>query len=140
MKAPALANPRGRSRASQALLFGTMVLVPLTVALVVIARLWTPSPLPPPPAVAASLPIAPEPSTADDPTPEIRGHILDADGNAVNGATTRCTTGEPTAAGCGRVGPSAMARSRAGRAGWQQASSSRSGSLTHSITWAISVP
>jgi Carboxypeptidase regulatory-like domain/PDZ domain len=95
VKAPALANPRGRSRASQAVLFGTMVLVPLTVALVVIARLWSPFALPPPPALAASLPAPSEPSPADDPTPEIRGRILDADGNAVNGATVRLVSTSP---------------------------------------------
>jgi hypothetical protein len=94
VKAPALANPRGRSRASQALLFGTMLLVPLAAAVGVIARLWTPFALPPP-ALAASVSAGPERSPEDDPTPEIRGHILDAEGSPVNGATVRLVSTSP---------------------------------------------
>ena len=95
MKAPALANPRGRSRASQALVFGAMVVVPLAVALVVAMRIWNAVPLLPSPALAGSTPPEPAGSAPDDPTPEIRGRILDADGNAVNGATVRLVSTSP---------------------------------------------
>jgi hypothetical protein len=89
VKSPALANPRGRWRATQALLFGTMLLVPLAAVLLVAGRLWHSFSLPPLPAIAASISALPEGSLTEDPTPEIRGHILDADGDAVNGATVR---------------------------------------------------
>jgi hypothetical protein len=63
-------------------------------AMGVIARLWAPFSLPPP-SLAASVSVVPEASPEDDPTPEIRGRILDADGNAVNGATVRLVSTSP---------------------------------------------
>ena len=48
------------------------------------------SPAPRPPAATAATPAATAPPVpAEDRTPEIRGRILDADGNAVNGASVR---------------------------------------------------
>jgi hypothetical protein len=100
VNAPGHPQRRGRLRANQALLLGTMVLVPLSLVLIVIARPWTHAPPPAPPAL-----VAPESSATDpgppaapppeDLTPEIRGHILDADGAAVNGATVRLVSTSP---------------------------------------------
>lgn len=63
-----------------------MLLVP--VGAILAARAWVPAP----PAVVAPAPsaaTAPPPAPEEDRTPEIRGRILDADGNAVNGAAVR---------------------------------------------------
>jgi hypothetical protein len=68
-----------------------MLLVPLTALLV--ARAW----IAPPPAPALAASAAPHvtseaadaPTPAEDRTPEVRGRILDADGNPVDGATVR---------------------------------------------------
>ena len=62
-----------------------MLLVPLGAVLAV--RAWAPAPAPPParPATAAAVP----PQPPEDRTPEIRGRILDADGNPVTAAAVR---------------------------------------------------
>ena len=63
-----------------------MLLVP--VGAILAARAWVPAP----PAVVAPAPsaaTAPPPPPEEDRTPEIRGRILDADGNPVNGAAVR---------------------------------------------------
>jgi hypothetical protein len=63
-----------------------MLLVPLAALLV--ARAWIPAP--PAPAVPTASAIqAPPPAPVEDRTPEIRGRILDADGDPVNGAAVR---------------------------------------------------
>src|SRR5580704_8590132 len=63
-----------------------MLLVPISGA--IIARLWIPAPRAPvaAPGTAAEVPSA---APEEDRTPEIRGRILDADGNPVNGAAVR---------------------------------------------------
>jgi len=91
---PATARPR--SRTSQLLLLVTMVLVPLAaVLLLVVLHPWRVAPLPPPPVPEPPPIAAAEAAPPEDPTPEIRGHILDADGNAVDGATVRLVSTSP---------------------------------------------
>jgi PDZ domain/Carboxypeptidase regulatory-like domain len=76
------------SRGPQAVALGAFLLLALAVAL--LARAWAP---PPKPETHAAPPLAtPSPSESaalEGPTPEIRGHVLDAEGNAVDGATVR---------------------------------------------------
>jgi hypothetical protein len=70
-----------------------MLLVPLAAVIAVLA--WKPSPLPiPAPAPSAAASTA-APGPVEDRTPEILGHILDADGNAVNGAMVRLVSPSP---------------------------------------------
>jgi hypothetical protein len=74
--------------------FGAIVL--LCVAGLFLARVLRP---PPPPAPSLELPAASavvhEAHPAEDRTPEIRGRILDADGNAVEGAAVRLVSTSP---------------------------------------------
>lgn len=77
----------GLSRATKALVVGTLLLVALALAL--LARAWAPIPPRPAHATLASAPAPSEPAPTDERTPEIRGHVLDAEGNAVEGATVR---------------------------------------------------
>jgi hypothetical protein len=70
-----------------------ILLVPVVAAVVLLA--WKPSsPLPvaTTPSASASEVL---PAPVEDRTPEILGHILDADGNAVNGATVRLVSPSP---------------------------------------------
>jgi hypothetical protein len=69
-----------------ALLVAIMLLVPLGGWLA--ARALTPAP-PPPPAQPATAAAESPPAPTEDRTPEIRGRILDASGNPVNGASVR---------------------------------------------------
>ena len=86
MKAPASSKAR-------LLALAAMLLVPGAVVIAVI--LWKPSaPSPPAPLPSASAATAPA-ASVEDRTPEILGHILDADGNAVNGATVRLVSPSP---------------------------------------------
>jgi len=85
VKAPARSTPR-------LLALAAMLLVPVAAVIGVLA--WKPSPAPSPtpaPSVSASAATAPVESR----TPEIFGHILDADGNAVNGAMVRLVSPSP---------------------------------------------
>ncbi len=70
-----------------------MLLVPLAAVLGVLA--WRPSTPPPPAPVASTAEPSATPAPVEDRTPEIRGHILDADGNAVNAATVRLVSPSP---------------------------------------------
>ena len=63
-----------------------MLLVPISG--VVIARTWVPT-RPAPASIPGTAAEVPPPSPEEDRTPEIRGRILDADGNPVNGAAVR---------------------------------------------------
>jgi hypothetical protein len=87
VKAPARSKTR-------LLAFVAMLLVPVVAVIAVLG--WKPSLAPPPAAVpsasAASVAVT---ATVEDPTPEIRGHILDADGNAVKGAVVRLVSPSP---------------------------------------------
>jgi protocatechuate 3,4-dioxygenase beta subunit len=84
-----------RPRAPYVLLLAAMILVPAAALLAVFV--WLPT-LVPTPVLAASSSIAPPPSIAaegGDETPQVRGRILDAEGNAVAGATVRLVSPRP---------------------------------------------
>jgi len=78
---------------SKVFVLGALLLVACAV---LVARRWVRAPQPPVHVTVAS-PTATlsAPTPADDRTPEIRGHVLDADGNAVNGATVRLVSAAP---------------------------------------------
>lgn len=86
MKAPARTTPRLVALAA-------MLLVPLAAVIVVLA--WKPSPTPAPVPSASASASTTAAAPVEDRTPEILGHILDADGNAVNGATVRLVSPSP---------------------------------------------
>jgi protocatechuate 3,4-dioxygenase beta subunit len=97
VSSPAGAAARGRSRASWVWLLGAMVVVPLAAVIAVLA--WTPWKIAPAstpvPSAAASSPEPPAAAAPEDRTPEILGHILDADGNPVAAANVRLVSPSP---------------------------------------------
>jgi len=88
---------RDAPRGLRAIVLGAAVLAALVLALV--AREWLRSPPPPPPAAHPTLGSprveSSGPAPLEDRTPEIRGHVLDADGNTVDGATARLVSVAP---------------------------------------------
>jgi hypothetical protein len=86
VKAPARSTPRLVALAA-------MLLVPLAAIVAVLA--WKPSPTPAPLPSASASTSTTAAAPVEDRTPEILGHILDADGNAVNGATVRLVSPSP---------------------------------------------
>ncbi|HEY3820000.1 MAG TPA: carboxypeptidase regulatory-like domain-containing protein [Polyangiaceae bacterium] len=86
MKAPARSTPR-------LLALAAMLLVPL--AAVVAVYVWKPAAPPPPPPAPSATAATSASAPVEDRTPEILGHILDADGNPVNGATVRLVSPSP---------------------------------------------
>ena len=86
MKAPARSKTR-------LLALAAMLLVPGVVVVAVLA--WKPAPAPPPPPVSSDPTSTTVAAPVEDRTPEIFGHILDADGNAVNGAMVRLVSPSP---------------------------------------------
>ncbi len=80
------------SLAARAVVAGALLLSAIIVAL--LAREWLRSPVPAAhPALAA--PRASEPAAPEDRTPEIRGHVLDADGNPAGNAIVRLVSASP---------------------------------------------
>ena len=85
--------PRG-SRARHALWPLLLLLVPLAVLLALRARIpQAPAAVRPP--ETAPVPVEPTAAPPEDPTPEVRGHILDADGNPVGDAEVRLVAPAP---------------------------------------------
>ncbi len=94
-KRPSARAPRPPSSRALVALAALALLVSLVAMVVLLARAWAP----PRPPVAHSAPTpsssAPAPLPEEDRTPEIRGRILDADGNPVRGARVRLVSIRP---------------------------------------------